>query len=375
MKSVCIAVSSLQPLPASISCPSSLHSPQPSFTTVVGPISSSPVLASLPQATQVLLVEHLRRLKHGTPTSPQLAATLSSPTSAEPFQTSHDVGLKDLLLSNDDDITNSKTGATSEPEKSAQLIRQSPTMSTSTLVAANGLAGSQMFEVTGQHLRPAIILKQLLEDRADPTTSSSPNIAEPFDVGPRMDQGVAFDSQKTNSAETGAKRSLSVSDQLMFGYNSPMSMPSTSPSSLLQNTQVQPPFVQLITSVEDAVGMKQSSPPAPLTFSIAELTSVSHLWSPPSFTSQLTCANQIATPSSFPQSHTASDAQLRTGIHSLMSMASSQSLVTMTSSSGLQLKVAPPRMAASRNVLLRVSICLELFFALIFCIKCWFLTH
>ena len=313
-------------------------------------MSGTRPLCSSPQA--VPLIEHLRRLKHGTPTSPLLAAAQSTSTSAEPFQTSHDVGLKDLLLSSDEDITSAKTGASADPEKSVQFIRQSPATSPSPLVAMNGLADARLFDMTGRHPRPAVILKQLLEDRSEPATSS-PTAGEPFEASPKSSQCVMMKS-------SGPKQSLSMSD-LMFGYSSPASVASTSPSSLTPSTQVQPPFVQLITSVDDNIGMKQSSPTAPLTFSIAEPTSVSHLWSPPSFTSQLNCVDQLAALSSLPQSQT-SVAPVKTGVQSLMSIASSQSHVTLTSNSGLQLKVTPPRMSASRNILLRVSL-LHFYFA------------
>lgn len=288
------------------------------------------------------LIEHLRRLKHATPTSPLLAATPTS-TSAEPFQTSHDVGLKDLLLSSDEDIASVKTSASAE-----QFVRQSAAASPSPLVAVNGSADVRMFDVTGRHARPAVILKQLLEDRSEPATTS-PIPSEPYDVSPKLSQRVIVET-------SGANQSLSMSD-LMFGFNSPAPVPITSPSSLTLASQVQPPFVQLITSVED---MKQSSPTAPLTFSIAEPTSVSHLWSPPSFTSQLNCIDQLAALSSLAQSQT-SIGPVKTSVQSLMSIASSQSHVTLTSNGGLQLKVAPPRISASRNLLLRVSFCLDFY--------------
>jgi len=314
--------------------------------SITRPLSISP--------PAVPLIEHLRRLKHGTSTSPLLAAILPTSTSAEPFQTSHDVGLKDLLLSSDEGITNAKTGVTAEPDKLQQYIRQSPSLSPSPLVAVNGLADAHVFDVT-RHSRPAVILKQLLEDRSEPATSS-PTASEPFDVTPKLNQCVILDSQKTSSTKYVASQPLAMSD-LMFGmgYSRPASVPSTSLASLTPCNQVQPPFVQLVTSVEDTVGMKQSSPTAPLTFSIAELTSVSHLWSPPLFTSQLNIIDQLAALTSLPQSQT-SVAPVKSGVQSLMSMASSQSLMTLTSSSGLQFKVMPPRVSATRNVLLRVSI-------------------
>ena len=334
MCNVFVVVPSMQqPLTASVSGPSSLHHTQPSFSTTSSHMSSTRPLSSSPLA--VPLIEHLRRLKHGTPTSPLLAAaTLPASTSAEAFQTSHDVGLKDLLLSNDEDMMSAKAGAATETEKLTPFIHQSPAMSPSPLVALNGLADAHMFDATGRQSRPAVILKQLLEDRSDPA-SCSPTVTEAFDASPKS-QGPS---------------------DMMFRYDSSASVPGVSESSSLTPTsQVQPPFVQLITSVDDG---KQSSPTAPLTFSVAELTSVSHLWSPPSFTSQLNCVSQVPGPSStpgassLPQTQT-SVALVKTGVQSLMSMASSQS-VTLTSTGGLQLKVAPPRMSASRNVLLRVS--------------------
>ena len=334
---VCVVATSLQlPLAtSSITGPSAVHHTQPSFSTAGSHMSNTRPLCSSPPA--VPLIEHLRRLKHGTPTSPLLAATtLPASTSAEAFQTSHDVGLKDLLLSNDEDMTGAKAGAAAETEKLAPFIQQSPTMSPSPLVALNGLADGHMFDATGRQSRPAVILKQLLEDRSDPVSC----VSEPVETSPKSQ----------------------VPSDMMFRYDSLTSVPAMSPSSSLtpaSQVQVQPPFVQLITSVEDT---KQSSPTAPLTFSIAELTSVSHLWSPPSFTSQSNCISQVPGPSSvlgtssFLQSPT-SVTLAKTGVQSLMSMASSQS-VTLTSTGGLQLKVAPPRMSASRNVLLRVSILL-----------------
>ena len=330
---VSVVAASLQPpLTASITGPSAVQHTQPGFSTSGSHMSSTRPLSSSPPA--VPLIEHLRRLKHGTPTSPLLAAApMPTSTSAEAFQTSHDVGLKDLLLSNDEDMTSAKAGAAAETEKLAPFIHQSPTMSPSPLVALNGLADEHMFDATGRQSRPAVILKQLLEDRSDPMSCGS----EPVDASPKSQ----------------------VPSDMMFRYDSLTSVPAMSPSSATPTSQAQPPFVQLITSVEDT---KQSSPTAPLTFSIAELTSVSHLWSPPSFTSQSNCISQVPGPSSVPGASSLPQSQtsvtlVKTGVQSLMSMASSQS-VTLTSTGGLQLKVAPPRMSASRNVLLRVSVLL-----------------
>ena len=312
-----------------------MHLAQPGFSMAGSPMSSNQPLSS--SAPAVPLIEHLRRLKHGTPTSP-LLATLPTSTSAEPFQTSHNVGLKDLLLSSDEDMSTAKTANSADPDKSTQVIRPPAAMPSSPLAAMYGLTDARMFDSTGRHSRPAVILKQLLEDRSEPAASSPP-AGDPFDISPKLDQGPS---------------------DLVYGNASLASIPSTSPSSLTPTSQLEPPFVQLITSAEDTTGMKQSSPAAPLTFSIAEQTSVSHLWSPPSFTSPSSSVDQLATPSSVPLSET-SVAPVKTGIESLMSTASSQSLVTSTStcSGGLQLKVASPRMSASRNVLLRVSVCLH----------------
>ena len=337
---------------ASVSCSSSLHCAQPSFSTAGSQQTGSRPLCSSPPA--VPLIEHLRRLKHGTPTSPLLAASQSTSTTVEPFQTSHDVGLKDLLLGSDEVVTGDKTAAAAAsaavPDKLTQFTRHSPAASASPAVAAAyGLADARMFDMSGRHLRPAIILKQLLEDRSE-TAASSSSVSEPLEVGSRMSQGIILDSQKTSSAD----RSSSMSE-VMFGYNSPVSVPSRRPSSLTLSNQVEPPFVQLITSVDDTLGIKQASPSAqPLTFSVAELTSVSHLWSPPSFTSHSNSVDQLTTPSSSLHQSQTSD------VPSLMTVASLQSLGTLTSSGGVQLKVTTPRMAPSRNVLLRVSIHLSL---------------
>jgi len=328
---MCVVVPSLQQLPASVPCPSVVQQSPPNVSATGSHISSPRPLCNSPQA--VPLIEHLRRLKNCTPTSPLLAGTQSTSTSAEPFQTSHDVGLKDLLLSSDEEMASAKAAGSAEREKLSQFIRQSTATSPSPLVAVNGLADARTFDVTGRHARPAVILKQLLEDRSE-HSATSPVASEQYDGSPN-----------------GAKQSLSMSD-LMFGYTSPASVPNTSPSLLTPSNQVQPPFVQLITSVEDAAGMKQSSPTMPLTFSIAEPTSVSHLWSPPSFTSQLNCVDQLGAPSSIPQSQT-SAVPVKTGVQSMMS---SQSNVMLTSNSALQLKLTQPRMSASRNTLLRVSV-------------------
>jgi len=333
---MCIVVPSLQQLPASVPCPAAVHQSPPSLSTIGSHISSPRPLCNSPQA--VPLIEHLRRLKNCTPTSPLLAGTQSTSTLAEPFQTSHDIGLKDLLLSSDEEMTSAKAAGSAEREKLTQFIRQSTATSPLPLVAVNGLADARTFDVTGRHARPAVILKQLLEDRSEHLTSS-PIAGEQFDGSP-----------------SGAKQSLSISD-LMFGYNSPASVPSTSPSLLTPSNQVQPPFVQLITSVEDTAGLKQASPTMPLTFSIAEPTSVSHLWSPPSFTSQLNCVDQLGAASSIPQSQT-SAVPVKTGVQSSMS---SQSHVTVTSNGALQLKLTQPRMSASRNTLLRVSVLFAFF--------------
>jgi len=357
---VYVVAPSLQPVPASVTSLSSLQHTQPSFSTTGSQVSSTRSFSSSPQA--VPLIEHLRRLKHNTPTGSLLAATLPVSTSAEPFQTSHDVGLKDLLLSNDEDIRSAKTGGAAEPEKLTQFIRQSTAMSPSPLAAVNGLSDARVFDVTNQHMRPAIILKQLLEDLSEPA-ASSPTASEPFDVSPKVSRCVIPDCQKNNGATYGSKQPLAMSE-LMFKYNSPVSVPSTSPLLLTPSNPVEPPFVQLITSVEDTVAMKQSSPTAPLTFSMSELTSVSHLWSPPSFTSQLNCIDQLPAASSLPQSQT-SVAPVRSGAETSMSVASSQSLVTLTSSGGPKLKVTPPHMSASRNVLLRV--CIYLHYLLLHC--------
>jgi len=331
-------------LPASVPCPSSLHCAQPSFSTAGSQTSTGQPLCSSPPA--VPLIEHLRRLKHGTPTSPLLAATLSTCTTPEPFQTSHDVGLKDLLLGSDELVSGDKTtAAASVPEKLTQFTRHSPVGSASpAAAAAYGLTDAHIFDVSSRHLRPAVILKQLLEDRSEPA-ATSPSASEPFEVVSKLGEGISLDPQKTSSAN----RPLPVSE-LVLGYNNPVYDPNRRTSSLTPGSQAQPPFVQLITSVEDTLSIKQSLPSAqPLTFSVAELTSVSHLWSPPSFASHLNCVDQLPTPSSLQQSQTSD-------VPSLMTVASSQSLGTLTSSGGLQLKVATPRMAPSRNVLLRVSV-------------------
>jgi len=351
-----VVVPSLQPLPASVPCSSGLPQTQPSITATGSSqhsavVSSPRLLAGSPSA--VPLIEHLRRLKHagGTPTSPLLAATATQSTSTptEPFHASHDVGLKDLLLGGDEAVASVKTGDSVEHEKVAQLMRQSAASSPSPLVAVNGSPDARMLDVAGRHHRQAVILKQLLEDRAEPTPSS-PNAGDPFDVSPKVSQHVIVEEGGTT------KQSLTMSD-LMFGFNSPASGHSTSPSLLTPSSHVQPPFVQLVTSVEDTIGSRQSSPTAQLTFSIAEPTSVSHLWSPPSFTTQLNCVDQLpaALSSSPAQSQTTSVASVK----SLMSVASSQSNVALTSNGGLQLKVTPPRVSASRNILLRVSFCLH----------------
>jgi len=359
----------MQPVSASVPCPSGLPQTQLGFTTSGSSqhsalVSSPRLLSGSPPA--VPLLEHLRRLKHGagTPTSPLLPATRSTSTPTEPFHTSHDVGLKDLLLSGDVDVASVKTGGSVEHEKLSQLIRQSAASSPSPLVAVTVSSDARMVDVIGHHQRPAIILKQLLEDRSEPTTSS-PSASDPFDASPKLSHHVFVDGVGTS------KQSLTMSD-LMFAFSSPSSVPGTSPSSLMPGSQVQPPFVQLVTSVEDTIGIRQSSPTAQLTFSIAEPTSVSHLWSPPSFTSQNCIEHSPVASSSSPASstQTTSVASMKSAIQSLMSVASSQSHVTLTSNcSGLQLKVAPPRVSASRNILLRVSLCLHFTIVVFFCLS------
>lgn len=347
---VCLVVVSV---PVSVPCPSSLHDTQPSFTTAAAvsqlshsqPVCSSPPSIASPPA--VPLIEHLRRLKHGMPTSPLLAASLSTSTMSEPFQTSHGVGLKDLLLGSDE-VTGDRTAAAAIAEKLTQspfTRHSSPLLASPAVAAAYGLTDPRIFDVSGRPLRPAIILKQLLEDRSEPV-ATSPSVSEPLEVISTPSRGVGLDPQVTGSASGSSSTS-----ELMFGYNNPLYDVSRGPSSLTPSNQVQPPFVQLVTSVEDTLGIKQSLPSTqPLTFSIAELTSVSHLWSPPSFTSSVNSVDQIATsPPSLHQSQTSD-------IQSLMTVASSPSLGIPISGSGLQLKVAAPRMAPSRNVLLRVSI-------------------
>lgn len=337
----------------SVPCSSSLHSAQPSFSTAASQMSTNRPICSSPPA--VPLIEHLRRLKHGTPTSPLLAATLSTSSTPEPFQTSHDIGLKDLLLGNDEVIASDKTSAAdaaASPDKLAQYTRHSPATLTSPVVASPyRLPDPRIFDMSGRHLRPAIILKQLLEDRSEPI-ATSPSVSELFEVGSKSSEGVSLDAPKTG----GANRSLSASE-LMLEYNNPVYESRRPSSSLTPTDHAQPPFVQLITSVEDTLGVKQSLPSAqPLTFSVAELTSVSHLWSPPPFTSHSNCIDQLSMPSSLHQSQTSD-------VASLMTVASSPSLGTLTSSGGLQLKVTTPRMAPSRNVLLRVSVPLRIYIA------------
>jgi len=324
----------MQPLPVNISVPSSASYTQSSFTTAACPVSCSRPLSSSPPA--VPLIEHLRRLKHGMPTSPLLEATTSTATSAEPFQTSHDVGLKDLLLSNDEDIA-SRMGSAGQTDKLTQYIHQSHVVPASPV---NGLPDLHTFDTAGRPSRPAVILKQLLEDRSEPPTSPAASVSFQH----------VLNHSETPDSQNGCNAKQPPATELACGYSSLLC--TTSPSSVSPRNQLQPPFVQLVTSVEDVLGNKQSSPTAPLTFSIGEATSMSHLWSPPAFGSQLNGATAVLSVS---QSQT-SVAPVKTGAQSMTAVASSQSLCTLASSNGLQLKLAPPRMSPSRNVLLRVSI-------------------
>jgi len=193
----------------------------------------------------VPLIEHLRRLKHSsTSTSPLLAATLSTSSSAlEPFHTSHDVGLKDLLLGADDGV---KSALFSRPSASSH-----------------------------RHTRPAVILKQLLEDRSDATS--------------RLHDGSVMLDCECDATDT-----------------------------VTPTNEPQPPFVQLITSVDSML----SSPIESVKFSIAHSALLSSV--------PVTSSASVVT--------------------------SSQRPTTLTSSGGLQLKVMPPRISPSRNVLLRVCI-------------------